>query len=318
MAPIHATAFELRGLSLSARIRRFGESRLVVVVETGDGELDPALLERGIDLDCSSRGARRAPDRIGERIEEERMLGDVQVRELGPERGLIGLARDECLEGRTQLGVLGRRRPQREAPAAVDELQRAEPTRWDATCRLHQRPREHAGLVSDRRDDAIGDVVLNGVDVGLAGAPVVGLGPELRPAARIDQVRGDTDARRRLPHAAAHHVARVQTLGDLPHVERRVLEAARGLQRDDREAREERESGGDVLGQSRRQGNAVRIGATDRERQYGDPQRVRDGGAAVALPARTRFELLLDVAQLVIDVARRLHAIFRRSSRDSG
>ncbi len=199
-----------------------------------------------------------------------------------------------------------------EPPAAMDELTSAQAIDRNALRRPRERPRQHSCDVRERRDNAIGHIVEHRVNVGI-GVAIVGVGPELRAVLRVGQMRSDTDASGRPPDRAADDEARAETLTDLADIERRVLDARRGLRGDERKTFEARQAGGDVFGQPRGKRHRIRVSSARGEGKDRDPERLgKPGGdAGIRPPHRARLDLLLHVPQLVIDIARRLDAIFR-------
>ena len=71
-----------------------------------------------------------------------------------------------------------------------------------------------------RAGDALGDLVLEVEEV--VDDAVIGIGPEMRAACRIDELRGDAHAVAGLAQAALEHVADAELARDLAHVDGRV------------------------------------------------------------------------------------------------
>jgi hypothetical protein len=95
------------------------------------------------------------------------------------------------------------------------------------------RPQQHAVHVSDRRDQAIGHIVLDGEQVALRRLPRVGFAPELRAAPGIDETGGNSNRRASTTDAAVEDVAGTEHPADLPHIGGRVLVLPRGVLGDD-------------------------------------------------------------------------------------
>jgi hypothetical protein len=234
-------------------IRRLEHARLVLHVEGGQRDHLPTFLVARIDLDGPARRSQRAAERIGQRIEEQRVLADVEVGEFGPEVRVAGMGIEVVLQGPSHFGVEAGQRMPLEHPAAEDRLTRAELLHGELPQCLHHRSRQDAGFVGDRRDDAIRDVVLDGEEVGALERLVVGVRPQVRTASGVHEVGGDSDRAGRLPCRAAEHVPRAEPLRDLAHVERAVPERGGRLGCDHRQRGEPRQPAGDVLGQTGRQ-----------------------------------------------------------------
>ena len=64
--------------------------------------------------------------------------------------------------------------------------------------------------------DRLGDFALNGKDIGQV--PIVGLGPDMRVVAGIDQLRDHPDTITRALHATFHDVRDPELLTDLAQV----------------------------------------------------------------------------------------------------
>jgi hypothetical protein len=94
----------------------------------------------------------------------------------------------------------------------------------------------------------IGDVALHGEEV-LRG-PIPALRPQMRIACRIDQLRGDADLIAFALNRPFEHVAGVQVLADLPHIDRLAFVRLRRIVSDDIHIAVARQVGDDVFGQT--------------------------------------------------------------------
>src|ERR1700732_2210795 len=65
--------------------------------------------------------------------------------------------------------------------------------------------------------NALGDLVLNGEDIGEV--PVIPLGPDVRSGSCVNQLRRDANPVRRFPHAAFQHITYPQLAAHLLHVD---------------------------------------------------------------------------------------------------
>ena len=83
----------------------------------------------------------------------------------------------------------------------------------------------------DRRDDALGDVVLHGEQV--FQHAVVAVGPDVLAGLGLDQLAGDAQAPVGHAHAALEHVAHAEIARDGAHVGRLVLVDEGRIPRDD-------------------------------------------------------------------------------------
>ena len=116
--------------------------------------------------------------------------------------------------------------------------------------------------------DRLRDLVLDGEDVGQIA--VVAIGPEMRPVLRIDQLRVDADALARLSDAAFENVGDVEAPAHLLHVGVLALVGEGRIPRDDRQRRDLRQIGDDVLGDAVGEVFLLGIAAHVGERKHRD------------------------------------------------
>ena len=109
------------------------------------------------------------------------------------------------------------------------------------------------GLVDDSAaaetaPQLIGDVALHGEEV--LRWPIPALRPQMRIARRIDQLRGDADLVALALHRTFEHVADVQVLADLPHIDRLAFVHVGRIVGDDIDGAIARQVGDDVFRQT--------------------------------------------------------------------
>ena len=130
-------------------------------------------------------------------------------------------------------------------------------------------------LRRDRADHARGHLILQIEDVLELAIEVIG--PQMRPARSIDQLRGDADPLRRLAHAAFEHVTHTQLATDLLHIDGPALVGKARIARDHEQPPDVAERGNDVLDDAVGEIVLLRIIAHVLERQNRDRGLVRKG-----------------------------------------
>jgi hypothetical protein len=73
-------------------------------------------------------------------------------------------------------------------------------------------------LELERRNDLLGEFVLNGEDV--SEVAIEAIGPDMRTALSVDELAGNADPVARLPHAAFQYIAHAEIAANLLHVDR--------------------------------------------------------------------------------------------------
>jgi hypothetical protein len=131
----------------------------------------------------------------------------------------------------------------------------------------------------DRSDDRLGDLVLHGEHVGEAA--VIALRPDVAAGSHVVELGGDADAVASLAHAALHHVADAELLGDLLHMDGLALVDERGIARDHEEPTQLGQRRDDVLANAVGKILLLRIPAHVDEGKHGyrRPVRQRQGRA---------------------------------------
>ncbi len=173
---------------------------------------------------------------------------------------------------------------------------------------LHRPPLLGAERDAQRLDDRLGDLVLNGEDV--LHRAVVAVRPEAVAVGDVDQLGGDAELVAGFPNAALENRLHVQRLAHLLDVDRRALELERRRAGRDAQVLDAPEAVDQLLGDPLAEVVLVLLGAHVGERQHGDRvaslrRLLRRSGC----DAGDRRALLLDVAQLVEKVTRRLIAV---------
>src|SRR5215218_3328744 len=100
----------------------------------------------------------------------------------------------------------------------------------------------------DRRDDALGDLVLDGEEV--AELAVVAVGPDVLAGLGVDELRRDPHAPASDSHAALEHVADAERLGDLAHIHGLPFVGEARVAGDDEQPAQARERGDEILGET--------------------------------------------------------------------
>ena len=130
-------------------------------------------------------------------------------------------------------------------------------------------------LQSERGDDVLRDIVLEGKDI--REVPIEALGPEMAAGRPVGQLRGYANSASRLPHAAFQDISDLQPAGQLIDLDRPALEAEGRAPGDDEDGRHLREVGDDVLGDTVADVFLLRIAAHIREGEDDDRRLLRRG-----------------------------------------
>jgi hypothetical protein len=173
-------------------------------------------------------------------------------------------------------------------------------------------------LRRDRADHARRHLILQIEDVLETAVEVIG--PQMRARRRVDELRGDAYALRRLADAAFHHVAHAQFAADLLDVRGVPFVSEARIARDHEQPTHVTQCGDDVLDDAVREVLLLRVIAHVLEGQHGDRRLVRKGrtvraasnpdeavaaarhGNQVALPALLLVERLPERRNLDLQV----------------
>src|SRR6266403_6069255 len=106
---------------------------------------------------------------------------------------------------------------------------------------------EHSIAVSDRCDDAVGDVVLRHKNSRCLEVPIISLGPELRSRPGVDELGAHANGGTSLADASFQHVTRADFGAQGPLVSSLSLQSRGRGARDDRQIPKPGKSGRDLL-----------------------------------------------------------------------
>ena len=162
---------------------------------------------------------------------------------------------------------------------------------------LHERRGRSGKRHFQRGRDGLGDFVLHVEQV--RHLAVIALRPEVIAVARVDELRGDAEARPGSPHAAFENGGDAQRVGDLANVLGLALEREGRRARGHLQPRDLRQEIDDLLGQAVAEVLVVLVRAHVGERQHGDGglRVVRRRGGAVpvcdAFPRSSRSSAMV-------------------------
>ena len=137
--------------------------------------------------------------------------------------------------------------------------------------------------VGDGGHHTVRDVVLHREDVGSLQVAVVGFRPEVRAGLGVDQLNVDANRGGAFANPAFQHVAGAQLLSHGAHIRGLPFETNRRISRDDGKKRKARQARVDVFRKTFRKRFQLGVGAGVRERQDGNPQRLRPVASRILL-----------------------------------
>ena len=135
------------------------------------------------------------------------------------------------------------------------------------------------------RHDCLGNLILDGEDIGEVA--VVAVGPDMVAGLAVDQLGVDPHPVAGLADAAFEHMGDIELARDLADIESLALERECGVPGNDREGRDLREVGDDVVGYPVAEIFLLRVAAQIDERQHADRDPTR--GLAFDLSRSARF-----------------------------
>ena len=277
-------------------VRRGTQRRAIPREERQPAEREVGELIRRVELQRTPDRRLRPLDRLRPRVVALPVLFRVGIGERRPGIRVVRRPLDRPLERGAQLAMLFGRHQREVGEGANDRFIRTQRLgRIGPHCHRH-RAHQRAIDVGDRRDDLRRQLVLQIENRRAIQPAIVSVGPEMLTRCRTGQLRDDAD------HGAG------DTDGSVQH-ESRLHALERRLSLHDAQIGEARQADRDVLGEAVGEIRCISAMAAGGERQHGDDERLavetgrRVRHARVRAASDTRFELPLQLLQLVIDIA---------------